>query len=475
MSNDFEKSNNFTSTKYRKVYFEIEKTLNCGAYNVVLLLGLRHTGKTEILKQFSVNRQGFYHDFKENKLTYEDAEALFDRDEKLLLLDEIGYLDNFDLFMSSIQDRAASKNKQVVITSSAYGAMKQLGHEYLGAGRSRMIELFPLSFEEYLHFSRDTFQYGDDYTPTIADVQNFYRLEGIPKAMKLLIDEHYLPHTFHDIEVARANKFQDERDVTLTQEQYTSILDILAYTLNDKLSMKRLKGSQIGKQEFVSTKGMALSQSLIGLANKIVNKMTVELEHDIGVEDIAHIVAYLYHSGFLYVDLEVNEDEKQKTSEAFTELFKIKTFNQFKTHFNKYNFSVISPLLYTRLLKNFEFITEKFYDNEGLSGELYELSLKCEAVQRKGYEGYHTSRKYRLGPIEVDLWEKHLLLEATIGDKHGNDFYVNKIMEAHPLIRVLTNNPEKCDWDDTRGYYRIGYPKALLMISNGRMYNLKIL
>jgi len=460
--------------KYRKAYYEIEAALDCGAYDVVLLLGLRHVGKTEILKQLKEKRKGHYHDFKENKLSYEEAEALFDRKEKLLLLDEIGYLENFDLFMSSMQKRAATSKKQVVITSSAYGAMKQLGHEYLGAGRSRMIELFPLSFEEYLHFSSDTFQYGDDYTPTKTDIQHFYRLTGIPSDMKFLLDEQYLPHTFKDVEVARANKFQDERDVVLTQEQYVSILDILAYTLNDKLSMKRLKGAQIGSQEFVSTKGMSLSQSLVGLANKIVNKMATDLEHDIGVEDIAHIVAYLYHAGFLYVDLEVNENNKQKASEAFTGLFNLKTFEQFKNHFKTYNYCVISPLLYTRLLKNFEFIAEQLYDNEGLSGELYELAIKSEAVQRKGYDGYHTSKKYKLGPIEVDLWEKNLFLEAAIGDKHGNEFNVNKVMGERPLIRVLTNDPEKCEWDDTRGYYRIGYPKALLMVSNGEIYKLNL-
>ena len=459
--------------KYRKAYYEIETALCCGAYDVVLLLGMRHVGKTEILKQLCDVKNGFYHDFKENRLSYEYAEALFDRDEDLLLLDEIGYLDSFDLFMSSMQKRAATAKKQVVITSSAYGAMKQLGHEYLGAGRSRMVELFPLSFEEYLHFSRDDFAYGEDYTPTVEDIQGFYRLSGIPSDMKFLLDEQYLPHTFKDIEVARANRFQDERDVVLTWEQYASILDILAYTLNDRLSMKRLMGAQIGKQEFVSTKGMTLSKSLVGLANKIVNKMAVDIEQDIGVEDIAHIVAYLYHSGFLYVDLEANEDEKQTASDAFTELLKIKNFGQFERHFNRYNFCVISPLLYTRLLRNFEFIVEKLYDSEALTGELYELTVKTEAVQRKGYESYHASKRYRLGPVEVDLWEKGLLLEAAVGDKHGDEFHVNKIMGDRPLIRVLTSDPQKCEWDDTRGYYRIGYPKALLMVSNGGIFKLE--
>lgn len=145
---------------HRKAYFEIVKALEIGSYNAVILLGLRKTGKTEILKQLAVNLGGFYHNFKETEISFEDTEALFERGETLLLFDEVGYLENFDLFFGTLSQRAAETGKQVVINGSSYGALKQLGRENLGGGRSHKVELFPLSFEEYLYFSGRISGYG---------------------------------------------------------------------------------------------------------------------------------------------------------------------------------------------------------------------------------------------------------------------------------------------------------------------------
>ena len=351
------------------------------------------------------------------------------------------------------------------------------GHEYLGGGRSHMVELFPLSFEEYLHFSRDDFEYGDSYEPTVSDVQGFYRLEGIPNKMKFILDEKYMTDTFEDIEVARANKFQDERDVVLNQEQYVGVFDVIAYTLQSHLSTKHITGHRISKREFIEMDNISWSKSLISLATKIVNKMAVDFKKDIGIVDLAHIIAYLYHAGFLYLDLKSNETSKQSAAEAVRELFLISTFAQFKEYFLKYNFCVISPLLYTRLLVNFEFIAEKMYDNMSLSGDLFELAIKTEIVQQKGYKSYHTSRKYILGTIEIDLWEDRLLLEATVSEKTGDDFHVNKQLTEYELIRVLTCDPSKYvskdfGWKSTDKFYKIAYPLALLMASRKEIYKL---
>jgi len=455
--------------RYRKAYYEIEKALDI--FGIVILLGLRKTGKTEILKQLAQNRNGHYHDFKASNLSYEGAEELFERDVPLLLLDEIGYLDCFDVFMSSLLEKASKSGKKVVITSSSYGAMKQLGSEYLGGGRSHKVELFPLSFEEYLHFSRDGFSYGDGYEPTEQDVENFYRLKGVPLGMDFIIDNQYMTDTFTDIDAARGNKYHDERDIVLTKEQYTSVFDIIAYTLNDSLSIKRLQGSRLGAQEYESIKGMAISKSLISLANKIVNKMAREIKQDVGIEDLALIIAYLFHAGFLFVDLKANEDKKQISDSIMHDLLRLKTYEQFEKFFTNYTFSVISPLLYTRLLVNLEEIASNHYTNPCLRGMLYELAVKSESVQQKGYDLYHDSRKYLLPPIEVDLWEDWLLLEASVSHKEQKAHSVDKVLADYELVRVLTDEPGT--WRDNGVFYRIGYPKALLMISNGTIRNLE--
>ena len=457
--------------KYRKAYFEIEKALNLNCFPIIILLGLRKTGKTTILKQLAENYNGYYHDFRATTLTYEQTEDLFERNESLFLFDEIGYLPSFDLFMGSLVERCSGSKKKAVLTSSSYGAMKQSGSEDLGGGRSFKVELFPLSFEEYLHFSRDNFNYGEDYEPAAKDIEDFYRMENVPEGMNFIVNKQYMLDTFQDIDAARGNLYHNERDVSLTPLQYTSVFDIIAYTLNDNISMTRLTGAQAGKQEFISTKGLSISQSLIGLANRIVNGMARSIQDDIGIEDISHIVAYMYHSGFLFVDLIVANGTSRASAHIANQLLLLKTFDEFKKFFGTYNFSVISPLLYTRLLIDLEDFAGKIYDNISLRGRIYELTIKSESVFAKGYDLYHDSRKYKVGAIEIALYDRGLLFEAAVGKKHNDQFFVDEVLEDKELIRVVTSIPGT--WEFNGIYYRIGYPKALLMISNGTICSLE--
>ena len=458
--------------KYRKAYFEIEKALKLHCFPVIILLGLRKTGKTTILKQLAQNHNGFYHDFRSDILTYEETEDLFNHEESLLLFDEVGYLDSFDLFMGSLVEKCTNFHKKVIITSSSYGALKQLGSEDLGGGRSYKVELFPLSFEEYLHFSRNSFNYGDNYDPSSQDIEDFYRLKGVPEGMDFVIDRQYMFDIFRDIDAARGNLYHNERDIVLTPIQYTSILDIIAYTLNDNISMKRLsKNALYGSQEFLSTKGLSLSQSLIGLASKIVNNMARNIQDDIGIEDISHIVAYLYHSGFLFIDLHVGNGDRRASSSILNKLLLLKTYDSFVEFFKMYDFSVISPLLYTRILVDLEDIAGELYTNVSLRGRLYELAVKSESVYAKGYDLYHDSRKYKVGVTEIDLYDRGLLFEAAVGSKDNDEFSVDKVLEEHELIRVVTDIPGT--WKFNEIFYKIGYPKALLMISNKTIRNLE--
>lgn len=457
--------------KHRKAYHEIEKAMKIRAFVVIVLVGLRKTGKTEILKQLAQNYDGHYHNFRDKELTYEQAEDLLDREESLLLFDEICYLDSFDLFMGNAFQLAADKGKKIVITSSSYGALKQLSGEKLGGGRSHTVELFPLSFEEYLHFSGRLLAYGEDYEPTEQDVEDFYRLKDVPEGMEFIINREYMLDAFRDNAVASANYYHTERDMALTPEQYISVLDIIAYTLNDQISMKRFTGSQIGRQEFTNTKGLPLSQSLIGLANKIVNDMARDIHKNIGIEDLIHIVRYLYHTGFLFVDLKSNEDMSQKLDKALDGLAYSNSYESFVNFFKEFNFSVISPLLYTRLLIDLESIASELYTNEGLKGSLYELAVKSEDLRRNGYDIWHRSTKYKSPRAEIDLWHWNLLLEATTTHKKDGEHSVDKVLKNHQLTRVLAD--KEGAWEDTGTFYRIGYPKALLMISNNTIRNLE--
>jgi hypothetical protein len=146
-------------------------------------------------------------------------------------------------------------------------------------------------------------------------------------------------------------------------------------------------------------------------------------------------------------------------------------FVELEALLKKYTFSVISPLIYTRLMVDLEDIADKLCDNPGIFGTLYELTVKSESVYNKGYNIYHSSHKYSLLPVEVDLWENGLLLEATIRHKTDKEHNIDKVLTDYELLRILTDNTGKFYFNGI--FYRIGYPKALLMLSNGTIYNLK--
>ena len=456
--------------KYRKVFFEIEKALDT-VYSVIILIGLRKTGKTTILKQLAEKRHGYYLDLRDSGDPENDYLDIYERDERLILLDEIGYLPSFDAYFGNLERDIGSVGKKVVITSSSSGTLKQLAAEKLGGGRSHTVELFPLNFEEYLYFAGNISGYGDDYEPAENDLQNYYRLENLPVGMKFIVDREYLDSVFTDIEVARANAQHAVRDVFLEKKHYSSVLDVIAYTLNDKISLKRFTGMQTGVQELGrDVRGLPISKSLISLAANIVNKMTGGLFLNIDVADLAYIVAYLYHNGYLFVDLARNEDGCQSVDRVKQELYGVKDLEDFSKVLNKYTFSVISPLLYTRLMIDLEDISGRLCTG-AIFGQLYELTVKCEAVYKNGYDRMHSSYKYKYVDTEVDLWDRNLLLEATIRHKSGKEHSVDKVAVDYPLIRVLTDEVGVYSFNGV--FYRLGYPKALLMLSDDRIYELK--
>jgi hypothetical protein len=458
--------------KYRKAYHKIEKALQTGAYGIIILMGLRKTGKTTILKQLSKNYGGYYLDLRHSENPEQDYENIFSREENLILLDEAGYLPGFDDYFTSLETAIKEVKKKIVITGSSYGMLKQLSHERLGGGRAHRLELFPLSFEEYLLFSGKISGYGENYEPSETDLQDFYRLKNLPGGMDFVVDKEYMIDVFSDNEVAIANQLGAVRDVILTKEQYRSVIDIIAYTLNDQISLKRFTGAQIGKREMGNLKGIPISQSLIGLANKIVTKMMIDFKEYIGtIKDLAHIIRYLYHSGYLFVDLSVNEETKEISDRVIHDLSLINTISDFEQILKKYTFSVISPLLYTRLMIDLEDIVGILCSDKGLYGMIYELTVKSEAIYSKGYDIYHDSHKYNDGLVEVDLYSKGLLFEASVAHKKNNEHSVDKVLLGHPLVRVVTDEPGI--FKDEGNFYRIGYPKALLMLSNGTIYNLE--
>ena len=449
--------------KFRKVYYQVEKALKSD-YSIIIILGLRKTGKTKILQQLAEHHSGFYVDFRDYSRNSNEYYDILDRNEKLLLFDEIGYLQDFDIYLGRLPEDLAKKHKKVVLTSSSYGTLKQLAHEKLGGGRAYKIELFPLDFEEYLYFSNKIQNYKDNYLPTLDDVWGFFRLDGIPIDMRFIVDEQYMLDTFSDTYTAHVNQDGSKRDIVLTEPQYRSIIDLLAYTLNEHISVERLQGKkQIGVRELGSNvRGLKISSSLIGFANRAANKM--------GVDEIAKIVAFLYRNGFLFADLVQQNRSRQNPDDIVQILLSVLTVEDLKAVLNKYTLSVISPLLYTRLMINLEIMANIVCGNNDLLGLMFELAMKSEIIYKDGYMMYHYTYKYSYALREVDINYRNLLIECSLRHKKGDERSVDKVFKNIELIRVLTDKPGVFEKRDN--YYLIGFPQALLMLSNNSIFDL---
>ena len=456
--------------KFRKAYIDIENYLFSNNYRIIVLLGMRKSGKTTILRQLAAHNNGHYIDFRNEKDGAAAYSAALQGEKDLLLFDEIGHLAAFDVYMEMLESEAGCCDKSIVITSSSYTAMRQLVTEKLGGGRAKAVALHPLGFEEYLYFSGRISEYGADYIPTAADVEDFYRLKGVPAGMDFVLDRDFLIGTFSDELTVLENMQYAQRGIFLNETQYTSVLDILSYTLNRQFRLNVFNDARVGVQEYggAVAHSLDLSTALITYSNEVTKKMT-------SVE-IATVVAALYMKGFLFLDLVTGNFDKPSPERAVTDLLAVKTDSDLRAVLTRYIFSFISPLLYTRLMVDIEDIVGKFVANPSLYGRLYELTIKTESVCRHGFRLFPCSYFYKhdITGKEIDLYDHPLLLEATVETKTNENghlaFIVDSVLERQPLIRVLTDVPDVNM--KMSNYWRLGYPLALLKLSNGTIFDL---
>lgn len=277
--------------KYRKMFYYLKKILSCQDIHVIVLLGLRKTGKTTILQQLTDEFGGRYINFRDEPgdAAEEKYLSIFDdSEERYIFLDEICYLQGYDMKLNNIERDIASCGKTVVMTSTSYATLKELANGRLG-GRCHPAELFPLDFEEYLYFSNKISAYGEEYEPTVEDLQGFYRMRNLPAGMDFIIDKGYMEAVFHDNEVALANNMYANRTIHLKAEQYSAVIDVLSYTLNNHFSSAQFGTGSVGYQEYT---GKEIRKNRLALNDSLIYK-TKETTAGMQWSEIAVVLAYL--------------------------------------------------------------------------------------------------------------------------------------------------------------------------------------
>lgn len=158
--------------EYRYLYKSLKKHLNHKNYTIIT--GARQVGKTSLLKQLydhlqKRNEEVVFLNLESKELLRSldaDVESVFNRvkiaaqkiikgktDKRIyLLIDEIQYLENPTNFLKFLYDEYEYNVKVVATGSSAFYIDTKFKDSL--AGRKRIFQLYPLSFNEFLVFKR---------------------------------------------------------------------------------------------------------------------------------------------------------------------------------------------------------------------------------------------------------------------------------------------------------------------------------
>lgn len=161
---------------------------------VIVISGLRRSGKSTLLKQLIDNKLGedyYYVNFDDERLVSLTTEYFSVLEQALIsefgtkkyyLFDEIQNIDRWELFVR----RLHNQGKKVIVTGSNASLLsKELGSRL--TGRHLILNLFPFSFEEYQTFHRSPVNIGKTTSEKglIKKHLKRYLLEGgIPLALQ---------------------------------------------------------------------------------------------------------------------------------------------------------------------------------------------------------------------------------------------------------------------------------------------------
>ncbi len=157
---------------------------------VTVLTGMRRTGKTTLVKQLmavSDIRQKVYFDLEriDNRVLFSEenyenivyalTQRGFNFSEKVLIaIDEIQLLPNLPSVVKYLYDNYDIK---FILTGSSSYYLKNKFNESL-AGRKKIFDIYPLSFNELLTFKNMAFKPAEDFTATKFIASEYQRLKN---------------------------------------------------------------------------------------------------------------------------------------------------------------------------------------------------------------------------------------------------------------------------------------------------------
>ena len=243
----------------RSIFTALENHLE--SKQVTVLTGMRRTGKTTLVRQLmevSNIRQKIYFDLEriDNRLLFSEenyeniiyalTQRTFNFSEKVLIaIDEIQLLPNLPSVVKYLYDNYDIK---FLLTGSSSYYLKNKFNESL-AGRKKIFDIYPLSFNELLTFKNIDFRPSSDFTtiPFIASeyqrLKNYYEeyinfggfpevvlLDGADKKRDLIND---IISSYINIDIVSVSDFKKITEIY-------KLIKLLAVRVGSKLDISKL-------------------------------------------------------------------------------------------------------------------------------------------------------------------------------------------------------------------------------------------
>lgn len=349
---------------------------------VIILTGIRRSGKSTLLRQIMQNKENYcYVNFEDERFIdfkAQDFELLNEvlvevyNNPRTYFFDEIQNIEKFEIFVRRLQDQG----KKVVITGSNASLLsKELGTRL--TGRYKSFEIYPFSFNEYLsfkkiEFNREWFYATEKKVKLIKLFEDYFHNGGFPEYLKNK-DGDYIRTIFENI------LYKDiiARYSIKKQRVMRELVNILATNISSLFTYNSLKKS-------------------LGLSNSITVK---------------EYISYLSNS-YLFFELQKFDFSIKRQLNFPKKIYLIDSvFNRLGLNFSMNGGKILENIVFMQLKRKGEEIY--YYSNDNECDFVVKGGAKIKEVFQVCYELNDSSKEREIGGL-IEAMDKFRLKEAVI-------------------------------------------------------------
>lgn len=349
---------------------------------VIILTGIRRSGKSTLLKQIMQDKENYcYVNFEDERFIEfkaQDFELLNEvlievyNNPRIYFFDEVQNIDKFEMFVRRLQDQG----KKVIITGSNASLLsKELGTRL--TGRYKSFEIYPFSFNEYLsfkkiEFNKEWFYVAEKKVKLIKLFEDYFHNGGFPEYLKNK-DKDYIRTIFENIlyrDIIARYSIKKQRIIK-------ELVNVLATNISSLFTYNSLKKS-------------------LGLANSITVK---------------EYISYLGNS-YLFFELQKFDFSVKRQLNSPKKIYLIDpVFNQLGLNFSMNKGRILENIVFIELKRKGEEIY--YYSNDNECDFVVKEGAKLREAIQVCYVLNEDNKERELNGL-VEVMYKFKLKEAII-------------------------------------------------------------